>query len=64
MVNDRLSDLSTNKEKFLEQVEKPMAGLIDILKRFPSLQAGMTGEAFFQITDRLMVRMWYDHISI
>jgi hypothetical protein len=55
----RLQELSTNKQRFIEEVEKPMVGLIDILKRFPTLQKDMTADDFFQITDRLMVRLIY-----
>ena len=50
----RLTELSA-KDKFAEEIEKPMMGLLDVLQWFPRDSWDLPIDAFFQITDRLMV---------
>ncbi len=41
----RLTQLSESKDEFLTEVEKPMLGMLDILKRYPSIK--ITMDVFF-----------------
>jgi len=52
-----LISLSVSKEAFLEEIEKPMLGMLDILLMFPSLNPPM--DAFFTISDRIMVSIFF-----
>jgi sulfite reductase alpha subunit-like flavoprotein len=54
---NRLTELTTNKDLFIERVEKQQLGLIDIIEEFhKSLDLPL--DAFFQVTDRLMPRYY------
>jgi hypothetical protein len=58
----RLTELANNKDAFTNVVEKPMLGLIDILEMFHN-SLDLPLDAFFQLTDRLMVSIFY-HLKI
>jgi hypothetical protein len=45
--------ISESKELFIQQIEKPMVGLLKLYSLFPSLK--VPAEDFFQISDRIMV---------
>ncbi len=52
-----MTELTTSKELFIETVEKPMLGLIDILEEHHK-GMDLPLDAFLQITDRLMPRYY------
>lgn len=45
--------LSNAKEEFVDEIEKPMLGLLDILIKFKSINLPLDG--LFQISNRIMV---------
>ena len=53
----RLVETTTNKDKWAQQVEAPMLGLIDILRTYHK-DLDLPLDGFLQITDRLMPRYY------
>jgi hypothetical protein len=46
--------LSESKQEFIDIIEKPQLGLIDLLKKYRSIDLPI--EAFFSISNKIMVR--------